>query len=267
MAFSAVCKISRVLRVLRLSGESFSCKSSVPRLKELTPWSWQKPRLLGTQAKLPPVESTEQPKKKKGLKSPQITLIMPDESVVMESLEQAEKLAKRRKLKLVKIIDFDTKTERPLYRLMSNLELFQEESKAKIEKKNPSPDAQQKSNQKLFIISSKIAENDLRVKLRQMHKVLRKQIEIRVFISQDGNPTRADKLAEHIEENLKERASKKSQTKKATTLKLHFVPNPCQEGEDSDLSESKSCENNDPGSSDEKTPDLMKRDTAATAVK
>lgn len=47
--------------------------------------------------------------------SPQITLLSKDKIEVM-TLDQATKLAERRQLKLVSILDHDTKTKRPVYK-------------------------------------------------------------------------------------------------------------------------------------------------------
>jgi translation initiation factor IF-3 len=54
--------------------------------------------------------------KPKTTPSPKITLIAKDESVSIVSLVEAQKLAKRRDLKLVKILDLDTKTKRAIYK-------------------------------------------------------------------------------------------------------------------------------------------------------
>lgn len=48
--------------------------------------------------------------------SPKITLISNDESVSIVSLDEANRLSKRRDLKLVKIIDLDIKTQRAVYK-------------------------------------------------------------------------------------------------------------------------------------------------------
>lgn len=131
----------------------------------------------------------EKPKKHKPLTSPQITLITPENDVNSLTLENAEKFAKRRGLKLVKIIDFDTKSERPLYKLMTNIEFFEENAKAKESKKKERSSLKE---DKLYTLSTKISEHDLYVKINHMMKLLgKKKHAVRVYISQDGNPTRA----------------------------------------------------------------------------
>lgn len=142
-----------------------------------------------TVAGKPSADPFAKPKTRKPLKSPEITLISADDVVTSVTLEDAEKLAKRRNLKLVKIIDFDTKTERPTYKLMTVQQFFQEEAKTK-EKKKKERDSTYKDD-KLFQMSSKIGENDLYNKIKQMHRALKRKHIVRVYISHDGNPTRA----------------------------------------------------------------------------
>lgn len=60
--------------------------------------------------KLPP---SKNPKHKT---SPRITLVSPEDKIEITTLDQARKIAERRQLKLVSILDYDTKTSRPLYK-------------------------------------------------------------------------------------------------------------------------------------------------------
>lgn len=60
--------------------------------------------------KLPP---SKNPKHKT---SPRITLISPDNKIEVITLDQAKKIADRRQLKLVSVVDFDTKTSRAVYK-------------------------------------------------------------------------------------------------------------------------------------------------------
>lgn len=48
--------------------------------------------------------------------SPRVTLMHSDNKMEITTLDQAKKIAERRQLKLVNIVDFDTKTSRPIYR-------------------------------------------------------------------------------------------------------------------------------------------------------
>lgn len=48
--------------------------------------------------------------------SPRVTLMHSDNKMEITTLDQAKKIAERRQLKLVNIVDFDTKTSRPIYK-------------------------------------------------------------------------------------------------------------------------------------------------------
>lgn len=48
--------------------------------------------------------------------SPRITLLSGDDKIEITTLDQAKKIAERRQLKLVSILDIDTKTSRPVYK-------------------------------------------------------------------------------------------------------------------------------------------------------
>lgn len=53
---------------------------------------------------------------RKAKTSPKVTLIGQDESISIVNLEEATKISNRRNLKLVKVSDLDSKTQRPVYR-------------------------------------------------------------------------------------------------------------------------------------------------------
>lgn len=73
-------------------------------------------------------------KKKKHV--PKITLISDGDKIEITTLEEAQKLSHRRNLKLVKVVDLDVKTQRPLYRIISANEYLAEELKQREEKKS-----------------------------------------------------------------------------------------------------------------------------------
>lgn len=58
---------------------------------------------------------------KKSKPAPKITLVGSDQSVSIVSLDEAQKISKRRDLKLVKIVDSDMKTQRPVYKCVSDV--------------------------------------------------------------------------------------------------------------------------------------------------
>lgn len=83
-----------------------------PRINRgLIPITW---RPYSTIDKSVESENTAEKKKKEQLQK--ITLISEADKVSITSLQDAQKLADRRSLKIVKIIDLDTKTQRPIYK-------------------------------------------------------------------------------------------------------------------------------------------------------
>lgn len=48
--------------------------------------------------------------------SPKVTLVTGKDQIEVITLDQAKKLAERRQMKLVSILDFDTKTQRAVYK-------------------------------------------------------------------------------------------------------------------------------------------------------
>lgn len=63
----------------------------------------------------PPKPTLPLSKNPKHKTSPRITL-MSEDKMEITTLDQAKKLAERRQLKLVNIVDFDTKTSRAVYK-------------------------------------------------------------------------------------------------------------------------------------------------------
>lgn len=63
-----------------------------------------------------PVNTVPLSKNPKHKTSPKVTLISPEDKIEITTLDQAKKIAERRQLKLVSIMDFDTKTNRAVYK-------------------------------------------------------------------------------------------------------------------------------------------------------
>ncbi|KAL3266563.1 hypothetical protein HHI36_010729 [Cryptolaemus montrouzieri] len=106
-------------------------------------------------------KSEAKPPKKKTSPIPKITLIS-GSSISVTTLDEAQKISKRRDLKLVKIIDLDTKTQRPIYKLMTGSEYHQEDLKQREENKK-----QKNSNfikgEKILLLNDTISDHDLEV--------------------------------------------------------------------------------------------------------
>lgn len=134
-----------------------------------------------------PASAVEQKKTKRPI-IPKVTLISADDEINILTLEEAQKLATRRNLKLVKIMDLDTKTERPVYKLMTAADYAAEDVKHKKEKKNSTG----YKGEKILLVSSVITDHDLQTQIRKVEKWVAKDYEVRVAISaESGSPDKS----------------------------------------------------------------------------
>lgn len=150
--------------------------------------------------------------------SPQVTLITGDKLEVV-TLDQAKKIAERRQLKLVSVVDFDTKSRRAVYKLMTGSEYLSEDLKNREQKKQARQEAHIKG-EKLLSISTKIAQHDLEAKLSKCVKWIEKLHEIRVVITGDPNDSKKnDEIFKTIEEKMQtcEGRVLQKRTKEGTT--------------------------------------------------
>ncbi|CRL05981.1 CLUMA_CG018893, isoform A [Clunio marinus] len=134
--------------------------------------------------------------------SPRVTLISGENNIEIVTLDQAKKIADRRQLKLVSIVDYDTKTSRPIYKLMTAAEYLSEELKRRNDKKQQRNEIHIKS-EKLLTIATKISEHDLHSKIAMCCKWIGKFHEVRVVIS--GDPSELQKgetIAKAIEDGV-----------------------------------------------------------------
>lgn len=109
-------------------------------------------------------------------------------------LEQARRIATRRDLKLVKVMDMDHKTQRPVYKLMTGAEYFEEDLNRRKEKslrKN-----EELKDPKLVNLSYKISGHDLASKIKNIVKWLNKSHEVRITINAPGNIETAVKISD-----------------------------------------------------------------------
>lgn len=111
-----------------------------------------------------------------------ITLVSPDNSVTMTVLEEAQRLAKRRNLTLVKVDDVKDKT-RAVYKLVNSADILEEDATS-VEDTT----AQKlKKGTKIFYISGKITEHDLQTKIKNMVRLLSKGHKVKIFVTLDGS--------------------------------------------------------------------------------
>ncbi|EFN61446.1 Translation initiation factor IF-3 [Camponotus floridanus] len=152
---------------------------------------------------------------------PKITLVSLDNSMTVTVLEDAQRLAKRRKLNLIKVNDFDSKTQRPVYKLMSS-SVFIEEIGEKVEEDHG--DKQKSKGAKLHYISAKIAEHDLLTKTRNVVKLLNKGHKIKIVITLDSSSENNIRTRSVIEDALKNYGSIQQMPSKKNVLLLIINP-------------------------------------------
>ncbi|XP_073844816.1 mitochondrial translation initiation factor 3 [Musca autumnalis] len=136
--------------------------------------------------------------------------LMQNQNVTVTSLEEAKNLAKRRSMHLVQVQKFDTKTQRPVYKLVSSAERLQEElSDLKGQDKDSSSTstsdkAAQKKSEKTLNIGSRISDHDLASRLKNISKWLAKNNEVRILIQgNESDLTSCEKIYKTIEESIK----------------------------------------------------------------
>jgi translation initiation factor IF-3 len=149
----------------------------------------------------------EAAKKKKTVPEQRVTLINESDKMEVITLEKAKKLAEKRQMKLVNIVDFDTKSSRPIYKMMSAHEYHAEELKRREHKKELRNSPHLKA-EKLLTLGSKITEHDLIAKAAKVKKWIEKMHEVRVVISCEGDNEKAEKVSVIIEEAGKEKGAK-----------------------------------------------------------
>lgn len=116
---------------------------------------------------------------------PKITLILLNGSITVTELEDAQRLAKRRNLSLIKVSDTANKAQRFVYKLVSNSTLIDEIGDDEIIQRNK----QKSKDTKLLYISGKITEHDLQTKLRNVVKLLQKGNKVKIVLTlNDINP-------------------------------------------------------------------------------
>lgn len=141
------------------------------------------------------------------------------------TLDQAKKIAEKRQMKLVNIVDKDTKSSRPIYKMMSSHDYHSEELKKREEKKEAKSQLQIKS-EKLLTINNKITSHDLESKLAKIKKWILKLHEIRVVVGGEaGNMSHAEKITNTVEETAKEAGARVLQKRtKDNMIRFTLMP-------------------------------------------
>ncbi|XP_055623596.1 translation initiation factor IF-3, mitochondrial [Toxorhynchites rutilus septentrionalis] len=161
--------------------------------------------------------------KKTKTAEPKITLIGTDQSVSIVGLTEAQNISKRRDLKLVRIVDLDVNSQRPIYKLMTSAEYLTEELKRREDKKR-NKDAAAIKGEKLLAISARITEHDLTSKIQNVLKWLKKSYEVRVVISGEGNKSQQESIANRFESETKDAGKIVQKRIRDNNLRFQIVP-------------------------------------------
>ncbi|CAB3228348.1 unnamed protein product [Arctia plantaginis] len=153
-----------------------------------------------------------------------ITLISPDNSISITDLKNAQSLSTRRELKLVKIQDEDSKTRRPIYKLMTNTEYHAEEL-AKRKEKQTSRQSNNKG-EKLLTLSSRISDHDLMTGVKKMIKLVEKQYEVKVILAgEDAKSSETlEKIYSVIENHVKSMGRIVQKRIKGNNIRFQVLP-------------------------------------------
>ncbi|KAF2898040.1 hypothetical protein ILUMI_08136 [Ignelater luminosus] len=186
-------------------------------------------RIFSSKPPVQPFQKTvdgEQQKKSKRQPIPKITLISSDDNISITTLEEAQQLSKRRDLKLVKIVDLDTKTQRPVYKLMTGAEYHSEEIKQREQKKKEKQsNAGALKGEKLLMLNSGISKHDLETNIKKILKWILKRYEVRVVISGDvSSMEKSESVYKFLEDSLKENTRFLQKRTKGSDLKFQIIP-------------------------------------------
>ena len=122
--------------------------------------------------------------RKKTPKICKITLIHPNKTLSVTTLEEAEKLANRRNFQLVFVAE-SSKSGRKVYQLKDSLML--DEPVNNLEK---IVEIEQKLKAfKLFTIKHSITNHDLDIKIKNINKILKKNFKAKVFFNHPNGPS------------------------------------------------------------------------------
>lgn len=169
---------------------------------------------------------------KTGEKEIFITLLGTDGIPKTSTLAAAQKLSKRRNLRLIKVSDFDPRREIPIYKLLTSNQALGEDITHKKQNKGKTGF----KSEKIITFSYNISEHDLNSKVQNILKWIEKKHEVRATIS---GPSSENELTEEtyqkIESVLKHHGRILQKRKSGTDIKFQIVP----------LKENKNVEGND----------------------
>lgn len=154
----------------------------------------------------------------KTVRQPKITLLGPEKDISVVTIDEASKLSVRRGLKLVKIIDFDTKTQRPVYQMMTPNQ-FLEENHNNNQSKD-TKNVNKLKGEKTALINCRIGRSDLESKVNNFRKWLSKMHEVRVTVTGDT----ANEITDEIIKMTQECSRVVQRREKGDTVKFQLLP-------------------------------------------
>ncbi|XP_037712679.1 translation initiation factor IF-3 [Drosophila subpulchrella] len=133
-----------------------------------------------------------------------ITLIQQNQSMSITTLEEAQKLAKRRDLHLLRLEQTEAKTGRAMFKLVTAAEMLSDDAD---QSKSSSDKAKEKKSEKSLTIGARITEHDLSSRLKNIVKWLAKRHEVRILIqgnSSGSDESSSERIVKAIEQTIKE---------------------------------------------------------------
>ncbi|KAH8297449.1 hypothetical protein KR044_012084, partial [Drosophila immigrans] len=134
-----------------------------------------------------------------------ITLISQNQVMSVTTLDEAQKLAKRRDLHLLRLNQTDAKTGRVVFRLVTSAEMLADDRNDKGTSKSSTE--MSKRTEKSLTIGTRITEHDLASRLKNITKWLSKRHEVRILIqgnSSGADEGNAERIVKSIEGTIKE---------------------------------------------------------------
>ncbi|XP_033156046.1 translation initiation factor IF-3, mitochondrial [Drosophila mauritiana] len=133
-----------------------------------------------------------------------ITLIQQNQSMSITTLEEAQKLAKRRELHLLRLEQTDAKTGRAMFKLVTAAEMLSDDAE---QSRSASEKVKDKKSEKSLTIGARITEHDLSSRLKNIVKWLGKRHEVRILIqgnASGSDESSAERIVKAIEQTIKE---------------------------------------------------------------
>lgn len=154
----------------------------------------------------------------KTVRQPKITLLGPEKDISIVTMDVASKMCFRRGLKLVKIIDIDTKTQRPVYQMMTANQFLKEDTKSYQDKNKKNLNSLK--GEKTVLINCRIGQGDLESKINNFSKWLSKMYEVRITITGDT----ANVIADEIIKKTQEYSRMVQRREKGDSVKFQLLP-------------------------------------------